>query len=52
MNDLGSILGVMEKYTLSYSVSRPIMRHILNNFTQSIATAMNYVKLSKLHSPD
>ena len=34
MNDIGSHLGIKPNYTLSYSVFRPISRHILNNLTK------------------
>ena len=37
MNDIGLHLGITPNYTLSYSVFRPISRHILNNLTKSIA---------------
>ena len=51
MNDLGPHLGIKPKYTLSYSVFRPMRRHTLNNLAKSIATAMHSARLSKLHSP-
>ena len=37
MNDLRLLSGAGPEYILSYSVFRPIRRHILNNLTKSIA---------------